>query len=91
MCPFYLVAATTPCKKCLTFWGFSEKPQMISTKKLKSKDPTQWQSSLGLGKNGGPKFNFPVNQAKGNPSKTENWTVAESRFSVGKYENDSAN
>ena len=40
-----LVAAVDPPAKSVffffTFWGFSGKPNLISTIKLKSKDPTQ--------------------------------------------------
>ena len=37
-----------PCKKWKTCWGFSGKPNLISTKKLKSKAPTQLQSRKDL-------------------------------------------
>ena len=37
-----LVAVTTPLQKVsFTCWGVSGKPNLISTKKIKSKDPTQ--------------------------------------------------
>ena len=35
------LVAVDPSAKSLAFCGFSGKPNLISTKKLKSKDPTQ--------------------------------------------------